>query len=485
MNNKIVSLIQLSNLANDYDLSMSYVRYIAGLSNKRDYKHQEIKGISRLIRCLNLSFSECEGFIYGYTVPHLNKEFDLLKISDNYVLNIELKSQPKDLESILKQLRQNAHYLKLLNKKIKCFTFISSTKTLYKLEDNVLVKAQREELKALCNNNYVSNIDLDLVFSVRNILVSPFTDTQRFLDNDYLLTENQENIKKRIFKSINNGSKKIGLTGGPGTGKTLLLYDIAKDISLNNKVLIIQNTILSLGHKRLEKSIPNLRIIDEENIENIDYKDINYILIDEAEKIDFKPLEFILDKVENNNINIIFSYDYKQRLNYNDSAKVIDTIESIVNSSEKLTMRIRLDKDLALFMTYLKDLNKYDYKTKFNNITFYYEPKRQRVIDLIKTLDSNGYRYIPFDNKYITDIEYLKDYINSYTIIRGEFDKVVMAFDSNFYYMENKLKSKPHPNSRFSYMKLLYQGITRVRNELVFIVTDKELFKNISVLFKE
>ncbi len=483
MNNKYVSLMQLSNLVNDYDLSCFYVRYIAGLSSKREYKHQEIKDISRLIKYLDLSFTSCEGFIYGYTVPHLNKEFDLIKITKEYVLNIELKSAPKDLDSITKQLRQNTHYLKLLNKDIKCFTFVSSNKHLYKLENNVLVKAEREELKDLCAKPYIDNIDLDLVFSVRNILVSPFNDTLRFINNDYLLTENQENIKKRILKT--EKPFKIGLTGGPGTGKTLLIYDIAKDLAKLNNVLIIQNSQVNQSHKRLESYINNLSIIDEESIDKINYSNIDYILIDEAERLRENIFDFILNKIESNNINVIFSYDYKQRLTYEDSCVVIDKIEEIINSKEKLTMRIRLDKDLALFITYLKDLNKYDNKTKFKNIHIYYEPKKERVIDLIKSLDLKGYKYIPFDNTYINDIDYLKDYINSYTVIRGEFDKVVMTLDSNFYYLDDKLKSKPHPDLRFSYMKLLYQGITRVRNELAFIITSKELFKKISILFKE
>ncbi len=138
-----------------------------------------------------------------------------------------------------------------------------------------------------------------------------------------------------------------------------------------------------------------------------------------------------------------------------------------------------------MFITCLKDLNKYDNKTKFKNISFYYEPRKDRVIDLIKTFNSKGFKYIPFDNTYIKDIDYLKDYINSYTIINGEFDKVTLTLDSNFYYLDNKLKSFPHPDHRFSYMKLLFQGISRVRNELVFIVCDKDLFKRLSTLFSE
>lgn len=120
MLNKLVSLYQLISLKDDPEISESFVRYYSGLSNKHQYKHQEIEDISSLLSCLKLNYFDSDNFIYGYIVPQLSKEFDLIKCCDDCILNIELKSKPKNLVEIEKQLKGNIHYLKLLNKDIYC-----------------------------------------------------------------------------------------------------------------------------------------------------------------------------------------------------------------------------------------------------------------------------------------------------------------------------------------------------------------------------
>ena len=57
-----------------------------------------------------------ENFIYSYEIDHLNKEFDLIRIFENSVVNIEIKSENVSNEKIIKQLKRNKHYLSLLQK---------------------------------------------------------------------------------------------------------------------------------------------------------------------------------------------------------------------------------------------------------------------------------------------------------------------------------------------------------------------------------
>ena len=37
----------------------------------------------------NIKFEMLDNFYYSYTIPHIGKEFDLLKIDDEIILNIE------------------------------------------------------------------------------------------------------------------------------------------------------------------------------------------------------------------------------------------------------------------------------------------------------------------------------------------------------------------------------------------------------------
>ena len=116
MKNKIVSLLDMVKLSDNEALSENYVRYICGVETERQYKHQEILDIKCLLDNLSLPVEKAAGFLFGYVVPQLNKEFDLLKITESVCLNIELKSGEVSVEKIKLQLRQNIHYLKLLNK---------------------------------------------------------------------------------------------------------------------------------------------------------------------------------------------------------------------------------------------------------------------------------------------------------------------------------------------------------------------------------
>lgn len=195
-----------------------------------------------------VSAGKDEGFLFGYVVPQLNKEFDLLKITESSCLNIELKSGDVSTEKIKRQLRQNTHYLKLLNKQaLLSFLFVSSTMSAFTLDEhNEVVEASLNDLSDVINTLVgIDKIDLDKVFLPSNILVSPLNSTERFLQEDYLLTEHQENIKKAVLSYVETDTQGrfAGITGGPGTGKTLLIYDIAREIAKSKKILISKHHI--------------------------------------------------------------------------------------------------------------------------------------------------------------------------------------------------------------------------------------------------
>lgn len=61
-----------------------------------------------------------------------------------------------------------------------------------------------------------------------------------------------------------------------------------------------------------------------------------------------------------------------------------------------------------------------------------------------------------------------------------------MAFDGTFYYdKKGHLTAIEHPNPDYLYKKLLFQGVTRVREKLVLIVIDNQpVFENILNLLR-
>ena len=82
-----------------------------------------------------ITVKDTDGFYFGYVIPLIGKEFDLLKVTGKYCLNIELKSQDVGEGQILAQLRKNRHYLTLLGRELMLYTVVTDTLECYRLSD--------------------------------------------------------------------------------------------------------------------------------------------------------------------------------------------------------------------------------------------------------------------------------------------------------------------------------------------------------------
>ena len=122
----------------------------------------------------NCEILKMDNFYYSYVIPHIGKEFDLLKIDTNYILNIELKSQNVGLERIKTQLLTNYKYLKYLSKKMYLFTFVSDVREFYFLNDSLeLEKCSVSNVLNAINLFGNEKIEIDKLFKVSEFLVSP------------------------------------------------------------------------------------------------------------------------------------------------------------------------------------------------------------------------------------------------------------------------------------------------------------------------
>lgn len=426
----------------------------------------------------NTKFEMLDNFYYSYTIPHIGKEFDLLKIDDKKILNIELKSEDVGLDRIKAQLLRNYNYLKYLSKEMYLFTFVSDSKTFYKLDENLnLILVNIEEVLNVINSfNSNSYPDIDKLFKSGDYLVSPNASPEKFINEQYFLTSQQEYIKNKILGIINYKNI-IKITGEAGTGKTLLLFDIAKEFANTNKVLIINCNKPNEAHDLIKNSLNNINIVTQ--LELISYpeaiKDYDYILLDEAQRMNdflWQILNINLDK------KIIFSLDPKQVLTKEEiNANYSSLIDKLGAVKYRLSNRIRINNSIKEFTYRLFDKSRKTYPLDLSYVKIHYASTPKELSEYFKIYQGN-YTYISIPNT-----NYDSGMINRVDIsevVGKDYENVLMVLDGNYFYTSNKLSSTNSKKNDYLYLKILYQGLSRTRENVSLIIyKNKKLFKEI------
>lgn len=455
----------------------SYEKILSNRSKITSLGDREKGSIYHLVDYLlanGCMFEKLNNFYYSYTIPHIGKEFDLLKISDDKILNIELKSENVGLDRIKIQLLRNYNYLKYLSKQMYLFTFISNTKEFYKLDENFnLIKTTVLEVLSVINSyNDDTYLDIDKLFKPSDYLISPNTSPLRFINNQYFLTTQQEYIKNKI---INNSNNIFKITGEAGTGKTLLLFDIAKYYSEKERVLIISCNKENLAHKVINDEIKNIDIItssDLNNRENI-IKEYDYIFIDEAQRMKLSLFKKLIDS----NKKIFFVLDPKQVLTKEEIKTNINNLIDKLNPVKfKLSNRIRINNSISTFTKKFFDLS-FKKVLDLSCVKIHYASNKEEL-ETYFNIYHKEYTFICSDEKY------QNEYINTVGIldvVGKDYENVLMVIDTNYYYNKNKLASYDSSDNNYLNLKILYQGLTRIRENVVLIIyRNKMLFKELT-----
>ncbi|MCU6236736.1 ATP-binding protein [Morganella morganii] len=484
----ILSLIQARETLDSDDLT-SYVKFY-GI----DIKPAELQDLKNFIELLSDEVDDLtkfSGFYIGYKISQIGKEFDLLRFGQSSILNIELKST-SDEDRIKKQLIRNKYYLNFLNRDIHAFTYETASNKLYHLNENdMLVEVDAAFFLNLLNNQKLEyRDDVDSFFNPSDYLVSPFNSTDKFLSNQYFLTLQQEDVKKTILKSLEstNSATFISIVGGAGTGKTLLTYDIAKQLMVKGKeTLIIHCGNLNDGQNKLNAMKWN--IIPIKGFSKINLENYDVIMIDEVQRIYPQQLDKIIKIINKNNMACIFSYDKSQTLSKKEARDDIDSKINSVNliKTYKLSEKIRTNKEIANFIRMLFDRKRSFEKSKHNNIEINYFADHESAKRYFESLDGNEWtvlRFTPsqYDNEFHEKYSDVNAEV-SHAVIGQEFDNVAIAIDPYFSYNDD---GKLDYTGRAYYypLKMLFQNITRARKKInLVIINNEEILKRcISVL---
>ena len=468
----------------------------ASIPKPYSLKSNEILSLSKLCNELKTCSAPIEifdGYFLGYTIRQIGKEFDLLRFSDDFVVNIEMKSpltisEENKINKILHQQIKNYHYLHAIDKEVYICTFVEDD-GLYEFQADIkstLKVPYTNLIEVLKRQVFNEEINPDKLFAPSNYLISPFTKTEQFIRGEYFLTDHQEDIKKRILKTINSDFSFSCLTADAGTGKTLLLYDIAK--KFYDSALVIHCGKLNGGHEKLKYyykwNIESVKSINKNSIDSHVNKSINIILIDEAQRIRTGQLELIVKESINQKIPIIFSYDPKQYLSKGENKNIYEYLQKhyeIKLSEYKLTRKIRTNPEIASFISNLRKIGSDDVKYNYEDITVEYFDDLEEISLYIQYLSrTKKWKFITYTNsQYHTDPIYKISQLShtkAHDVIGQEFDKVVFIMDTNFAYGESNTL-KYNPNGYYDLSGMFYQIITRaVSNLKIIVYQNKPLY---------
>lgn len=499
----------------------SFAEYEYIISARKDFQRTRIREKESLVQLVTklikagAQLADLDNFFYSYTIAHISKEFDLLKVAANrkLILNIELKSEDVGEERIKQQLVRNRYYLSPVTTNVISYTYILNTNTVYRLDDNnrliqsefVSVVADMKKFKKCMKNN------IESLFKAKDYLISPVNSPERFARHQYFLTNQQEAMSRKLLSGLlkDDDKRYYSVKGEAGTGKTLLLYDTVRKLPVDAGKCVIHFGRRTPNIDILEKAIPSTDIITSRDLtDGAMLKGYDYILVDETQRLHDDQFEWIVDSACSNNEagslgslsasnkvgsmnvasddsrssvrntpKVVMFYDCEQVLSRHEQQRAMDKrIEELADENYFLSDRIRTNPELSAFIRNMFDLNKRARGYKYDCVTICYANSINEFKRLKAYYKAKQYIYIDYEKSYRNvNNRYKSRKFNTYKVIGKEFDKVLTVIDSKFKYNEyGELCADYDGDNDDILEKYFYQVVTRARDQLCIIVLNNE-----------
>ena len=430
-------------------------------------KEWELESMKALVKHLELHMEEVYKLrlFYSFQIPKLGKEFDLLQIKDDQIVNIELKSGSVSDEAIRRQLIQNRYYLSVFGKPILSYTYISSEDRLVRLTNHDhIVDGEWEKLcAALEKKGQDYGGDIEALFQAELYLISPLTEPERFLKKEYFLTSQQRDIERQILKRIRgerNGY--FWFSGLPGTGKTLLLYDIAMRLSVRQKVCIIHCKETGKEWKLLHERLRRIDFLADDQLgESTDLGCYSSILVDESHLLSSEKLSVLLTWSERRPV--IFSSDSEDVI----SPEELD--RSIVEGLGKLpgiqkfhlTNRIRTNAELSSFIQNMVHLPEKRSSRWYPHIVVMYANNDGEAEKLLNDLVRQGFKERTEEASGQLGVQ----------AVRAE-EKIVVLLDEQYYYDENGYLRSRCSTGGYSNVRSLFHLLNQAQESLALVLRE-------------
>lgn len=435
-----------------------------------------------------------ENFVFGFDIPRIGEEYDLIRLGKNYNINIEIKNYSND-DKKRKQIESGAYYLESLNSPTLYFSFDVEEQSIL-FGDSVKGKIHFriislvEMVERIKDQEVDYSTDIKKMLIPEKFLVNPFIDTNLFLNGKYFLTAHQQYIYKQTLAEISNDIiRPIAIQGGAGTGKSLLLYTIVRALT-NQKSVVVHSGYLNEGHKELNRH--GFNVIPALKIENINYTNIDFILIDEAQRTYISQLEILFEQADKHNIKLLFFFDPKQTFSveedgYENKKRIVNYTKERSGQIYKLKNTVRSNYQIAEFVDQMFEFNINDIEKISNSnreIIIRYYDSFQDFLSHEFELHCNGFKLLGYTSSRYRKDKYFKysSYIKPHDVVGQEFDKIAVIIDADFFYKPNKSETTFRLNTEsngthYSGTKMLYSNVTRARKKLfIAVINNPEVY---------
>ena len=377
------------------------------------------------------------------------------------------------------------------------YTFVSETEILYKFDEvtEQLIPISFEQLFSDIPFDFIEYNYLESLVDT-SFIISPYSEPDRFFKNQYFLNNEQEQAKKKLIES---SKRYVGLKGAAGTGKSLILFDVAKELSNSGKkvLFIFCSAIYDSDTIQKINEQSSFQFIDIRKFDSVLFNSFDIVIIDESQRLRRVQWDKLVNIANPGEIDkLILSVDNAQTLRPEERNLDIQGILSdekykdAVEYVDCLTERVRTDVELSTFIrkffnTQEKDLRVLDFP-KVNAV--YFEHEHAARVFIQYCIDNEGYISIEmpekrpwFGNGQTKLPKFYSDSLDGFTVIGREYDKVLLPLTLRVTHnADGKIVVPVEWGYNYLAENGLFQAITRVKNQLLLvIIKNKALFKTI------
>ena len=466
--------------SNFLNLFLKSIDYNYSYSKDKPSLINEIEDYYNLFKLIihKLRPSQKNGYFFGYKIPKgISEEFDILRFGNNYAMNIEIKSQLPigGLELIRNQLIRHKYVICHYSNNSMLYTYIRETNELYRLDGESITLVDIEDLINSVPDNYILENPLEKL-SLTDMIISPYSQIADFANHKYYLTDEQSKVKSEILR---NNVKKVALIGSAGTGKSMLLFDIASHFTTQGKKVLLLFCAILPNADEISQII-KFKVLSIRYFNSINFSNYDIILIDEAQRLYEMQFNSLIS-LENELI--VFSVDQHQtlhptecKLNLEHKLKSIPEVDI-----KELSKKVRTDKSMASFI--MKFLNLKAEKVQAENydkvsVSFFNE--RIKASEFIDEM-CNKENYISIElTEYRTKIlgrttrhQIYNNSLSVHSVIGQEYSNVLVPIDDHFMYNQDGKLTSDYPDT-YPYIEeaCIFEALTRVKDRLHIVVIN-------------